>query len=395
MTIDIFWRLPTHGEPASLRRRDPFRGDWSPASDFAAPQHGLSGGRADGFTYADYLAEIARAAEISGFQGGLIPSFPMTDEPWAISSFLARETSTFRFMIAFQPGFLNPVTAARMTASLQRATGGRALFNVITGGGGPAQLWWGDSVGHDDRYTRTTEFLDVLRGIWNGGPFDYDGKFYRVENAGLPQPLSQEAFPEIYFSGSSDAALVSASKHADFYLSWLEPFAQLKEKFDRVKEKTAALGRKIRCAVRVDIIARPTEEEAWDEIRRGFDNLPPEKLAALKRRAEGGGDSVGAARQGGFRPQTINSYRDFIIEPNVWSGFSLLRGGQTNGIVGSYEQVAERLDDLVRLGADAFILASTPHLEEAYRVGEEVLPLVRGHTSTGAAAPDFKTAAVG
>jgi len=63
----------------------------------------------------------------------------------------------------------------------------------------------------------------------------------------------------------------------------------------------------------------------------------------------------------------------------VWSGFNLLRGGQTQGIVGSYEQVAERLDDLVRLGADSFILASTPHLEEAYRVGEEVLPLVRGH----------------
>ncbi|HEY8355722.1 MAG TPA: alkanesulfonate monooxygenase, partial [Methylophilaceae bacterium] len=73
-----------------------------------------------------------------------------------------------------------------------------------------------------------------------------------------------------------------------------------------------------------------------------------------------------------------------IIEPNVWSGFSLLRGGQTNGIVGSYEQVAERLDQLVQLGADAFILASTPHLEEAYRVGEEVLPLVRGDTSAPA-----------
>ena len=87
---------------------------------------------------------------------------------------------------------------------------------------------------------------------------------------------------------------------------------------------------------------------------------------------------MGASRQGANRPQTINSYRDLIIEPNVWSGFSLLRGGQTNGIVGSYQQVAERLDQLVELGADAFILASTPHLEEAYRVGEEVLPLVRG-----------------
>lgn len=381
MSIDIFWRLPTHGEPSSHRSRKPFRGDWFPGDD-SRRQTGLSTGD-DGFTYADYLAEIARAAEISGFQGGLIPSFPMTDEPWVISSVLARETKTFRFMIPFQPGFLNPVVAARATASLQRATGGRALYNVITGGGGPQQLWWGDSVGHDDRYGRTTEFLDILRGVWRGGPFSYHGRFYQVENAGLADPLSKEAFPEIYFSGSSDAALASASKHADYYLTWLEPFAQLREKFARVKERTDALGRKVKCAIRVNIIARPTEEEAWNEVRRGFENIDPAVLAAHARR-NAATESVGARRQQALRPTTINSYKDLIIEPNVWSGFNLLRGGQTQGIVGSYEQVAERLDDLVQLGADAFILASTPHLEEAYRVGEEVLPLVRGKAGTQA-----------
>ncbi|HEX5361892.1 MAG TPA: LLM class flavin-dependent oxidoreductase [Fluviicoccus sp.] len=377
MTIDVFWRIPTHGEPASHRSRTPHRGDWFPGND-NLQRAGLSAGD-NGFSYIDYLAEIARAAEISGFQGGLIPSFPMTDEPWVISSFLARETSTFRFMIPFQPGFLNPVTAARMTASLQRATGGRALYNIITGGGGPQQLWWGDSVGHDDRYTRTTEFLDILRGVWRGGPFSYNGKFYQVENAGLPALLSEEDFPEIYFSGSSDAALQSASKHADYYLTWLEPFAQLKEKFQRVRERTDALGRQIKCAVRVDIVARPTEEEAWREIRRGFEQLSPEVVANFQR-AQDGSESVGASRQRALRPDRVASYKDLIIAPNIWSGFNLLRGGQTMGIVGSYEQVAERLDELVQLGADAFILASTPHLEEAYRVGEEVLPLVRGRT---------------
>jgi len=380
MTIDIFWRIPTHGEPSSHRSRQPFRGDWFPGND-SQHQAGLAGSSADGFSYIDYLAEIARAAEISGFQGGLIPSFPMTDEPWVISAALARETKTFRFMIPFQPGFLNPVVAARMTASLQRATGGRALYNVITGGGGPSQLWWGDSVAHDDRYTRTTEFLDVLQGVWKGGPFSYQGKFYQVEDAGLPDPLSREEYPEIYFSGSSDAALASAAKHADYYLSWLEPLGALAEKFSRAKERTATLGRKNKCAVRVDIIARPTEEEAWREVRRGFENIDPAVLRQYKARLENT-ESAGAARQRNFQPKTVNSYRDLIVEPNIWSGFNLLRGGQGQGIVGSYEQVAEKLDQLVQLGTDAFILASTPHLEEAYRVGEEVLPLVRGKSST-------------
>lgn len=378
MSIDVFWRIPTHGEPGSHRARDPFRGDWFPGNDNKTLS-GLGGGGEDGFTYIDYLAEIARAAEISGFQGGLIPSFPNTDEPWVISAFLARETKNFRFMIPFQPGFLNPVVAARMTASLQRATGGRALYNVITGGGGPSQLWWGDPVKHDDRYGRTTEFLDVLKGIWAGGPFSYNGQFYQVEDAGLPDPLSKEEYPEIYFSGSSDAALTSASKHADYYLSWLEPLDLIKEKFARVKERTDHLGRKIKCSIRVDIVARPTEEEAWREVSRGFENIPKEILNRYK--AQNAGDSVGANRQRGLRPQTINSYKDFILSPNIWTGFSLLRGGQTLGIVGSYENVAARLDELVQLGTDAFILASTPHLEEAYRVGEEVLPLVRGQSS--------------
>lgn len=376
MAIDFHWRLPTHGEPSSHRAREPYRGAW---------QFGNAGSQKPGLTqndehyqYIDYLAAIANAAETAGFQGGLIPSFPMTDEPWVISAFLARVTESFRFMIAFQPGFLNPITAARMAATLQRASGGRALFNVITGGGGPSQLWWGDSVPHDDRYTRTTEFLDVLRGVWQGGPFDYQGTFYQVKDAGLTDPLNKEDFPEIYFSGSSDAALASASKHADYYLSWLEPFAQIKAKFDSVKQRTDALGRKIKCAIRVDVVARATEEEAWREVRKGFEALTPAQVAAVKARGAQG-DSVGANRQGEFRPDAVTRFEDLIIEPNVWSGFNLLRGGQGNGIVGSYEQVAERLDQLVELGADAFILASTPHLEEAYRVGEEVLPLVRGH----------------
>ncbi|MDR1463209.1 MAG: LLM class flavin-dependent oxidoreductase, partial [Azoarcus sp.] len=143
MSVDIFWRIPTHGEPRHHRSRLPHRGDWFPG-DVA----GLASSGKDGYTYIDYLAEIAHAAEISGFQGGLIPTFPQTEEPWIIAPFLARETKTFRFMIPFQPGFQNPVLVARATASLQRATGGRTLYNIISGGGGPEQLWWGDAIAH-------------------------------------------------------------------------------------------------------------------------------------------------------------------------------------------------------------------------------------------------------
>lgn len=373
MAIDFFWRLPTHGCHSSIRRSSYDRGDWSPLQPGnIAP--GLTGdGGDDGFRYIDHLAEIAKAAEISGFQGGLIPSFPNTDDPWVISPLLAKETESFRFMIAFQPGFKNPVHAARQMASLQRASGGRLLFNIITGGGGPSQLWWGDTFAHDDRYGRTTEYLDIWKGLWANERFSYDGRFYQVRDAGLSDLLRAEDYPEIWFSGSSDAALRSASIHADYYLSWMEPFEQLREKFARVKERTAALGREQKCAVRVDVVARRTEEEAWRDVRIGFANVPE----AARARARQAGDSVGAQRQASVaRGGSTGDFDDLIVGPNLWGGFNLLRGGPGIGIVGNYEQCAEQLDRLIAVGADGFILAGTPHLEEAYQVGEEVLPLL-------------------
>jgi alkanesulfonate monooxygenase len=170
------WRIPIHGCKGDIATPHYTRGTWGPEQP-AYPYH-------------DYLLEVARAAEISGFDGALIPSFPDSEDPWVIASSIARHTKTLRFMIAYQPCWLDPMYAAKMSASLQRLSGGRLLFNIITGGGGPQQLWWGDRIAHDDRYTRTTEFLDVLKGVWNGGPFSYNGKFFQIENAGLPAPLT-------------------------------------------------------------------------------------------------------------------------------------------------------------------------------------------------------------
>jgi alkanesulfonate monooxygenase len=381
MTVDVYWRLPMHGCKGEFGIGRANRGDWSdPTAGNLAPGYGVDGTR-DEYGFADHLGDIARAAEISGFYGGLLPSFPMTDDPWTIAPALARETKTFRFMIAFQPGFVNPVHAARLSASLQRASNGRLVYNIITGGGGPSQLWWGDRVAHDDRYARTSEFLDVLKGSW-AGSFTYKGRFYQVENGGLQAPLSEQPLPEIYFSGSSEAAIAAAGRHADYYLSHLEPLESLKPKLDRVRERTAKEGREARFSLRFDVLARPTPEEAWAEVARGWDTLSPAALARLNQTS---GDSVGFQRQRAFRPTTVAHYNDLHVDahigPALWGGFHLFRGGPPIGVVGSYEQAAEWLDRYLAAGIDSFILAGTPHLEEAYRVGEEVLPLVRGRVS--------------
>ena len=195
-----------------------------------------------------------------------------------------------------------------------------------------------------------------------------------MKGAGLPGPLAAQPFPEVYFSGSSPAAIDAAGRHSDYYLSWLEPFDSLREKFDGVRQHSQRTGRTPRFALRIDIVARKTEEAAWEEVRRGWEHVDPSAFVPHG----GPTDSIGAARSMSLRPQATRNYRDLEVSANVWSGFAHLRGGPAWGLVGSYEQVAERLDELQALGTDAFILASNPHLEEAYRVGEEVLPLLRG-----------------
>jgi alkanesulfonate monooxygenase len=376
LTLQFHWRIPIHGCKGDLAKPNYTRGTWGPLqAGNLAP--GLSRGEPDGIPYHDYLLEVARAAEIAGFDGALIPSFPDSEDPWVIASAIARRTKTLRFMIAYQPMWFDPLYAAKLSASLQRLSNGRLLFNIITGGGGPQQLWWGDRIAHDDRYVRTTEFLDVFKGVWNGGRFSYQGKFYRVEDAELPAPLTKQVWPELYFVGSSDAALAAQGKHADFDLTHLEPREKLRVKFARVKELASKDGRNVKPAVRFNIIARKTPEEAWNVVRRAWAAVDWDAVEA-RQRARGRGDAVGSFRAAPKRGQSVE---DLIVE-GLWAGFGTLGSqGSPLGFVGSYEQAAEVIDGFIQMGVRGFVLSSTPALEEAFRVGEEVLPLVKGYVA--------------
>jgi alkanesulfonate monooxygenase len=374
MTVEFYWRLPLHGCHGNLAK-GANRGDWETLRPGGiAP--GLRNGVPDGVPFIEHAAEIAKTAELAGFFGALVISFPNTEEAWAVSAALARETKALHFMIAFQPNFVHPVQAARAAATLQRATRGRVEWNVITGGGGPAQRWYGDYLPHADRYARTGEFLDVVAREFRGEPYDFCGRIFQVEGGGLPKPFSLERPPKIYLSGSSDNALAVATDHAEVLLNWLEPNEAVRENIARAREAGAKRDRALNYALRVEVLARPTEAEAWREIDRAWGKVDiagiPARFAAFA-----SAESVGAARQRGFRPETIRHWQDLKLSYNRWAGFTLLRGGPGIGLVGSYQQVAEGLQELIDLGVTTLVLAGTPHLEEAARIGEEVLPLLR------------------
>jgi alkanesulfonate monooxygenase len=377
MAVEFFWRIPTQGDGRSVGMAGWNRGDWTTST----PRHIAPDFRRevkDQSSYYDYLAQVARAAELSGFDGALVPSAWNSEEPFLLSILLAQQTTSFRLLPAFQPAFMEPVYAAKMAATFQRISKGRLEWNVISGGSPAAQKAHGDFLPHDERYDRTGEFLDVIAALWSGKPVRHYGKFYQVENEGLAAPLSGVRKPGIYFSGASDAGLAVAAKHADVYLMWLEPLDAVRKSIERLDALASAYERRPRYGIRVDIFARETEAEAWADARRLWDGLES-SAAHLGRHltSSKGGDSVGAERQAALRPSGAKRFEDYIISPNLWAGLGLIRPGPTIGIFGSYQQVAERLNEYIEAGVDHFILAANPHLEEAYRVGEEVLPLLR------------------
>lgn len=215
MSTEFFWRLPLGTDGPQLSTDKHNRGNPHPRAGHIAPGR-LANGEPDGFTYIDYIAQVAKAAELAGFEGALLPTGP---EPWVVAAALARETRRIRFLIAFQATWTLPAYAAQQAAILQNLSHGRLDWNIITGGNPVSQRANGDYLDHDRRYQRTGEFLDIIQGLWQNERFSYDGDIYQLENGALPPGLQQERKPGVYFSGFSDAALDVAARHADVYLN--------------------------------------------------------------------------------------------------------------------------------------------------------------------------------
>lgn len=363
--VEHFWRIVgSDGRRPGYGNGD--RGDVAPSAKAIA-------NGADGFDAIDYAAAVARAAELSGFYGALLPNSRQANETWLVSAALARETRKLHFLIAFQTGFIQPAYAAQMAATLQRITHGRVDWNIITGGDAAEQRAQGDFFAHDERYARTEDWLEALRKYWQSENGDHHGPFYRYEGGGLRGALRGQELPTIYFSGASDAALGVAAKVADVHLTWAEPPQQLREIVARLQDLAGAQGRRLRFGTRIDIIARDTEEEAWADVRKFAANI--EKTALARGAKRGAVDSHGRARQTALHRGTFDKVEDLLVSPNLWAGMNLL--GPVPALVGSYEQVAERLEEYQDIGLSTFILDGAPHLEEAFRVGQEVLPLLR------------------
>jgi alkanesulfonate monooxygenase len=352
----ILWFIPTHGDGRYL------------GTTIGARETDLA-----------YLTQIARAVDDMGYFGALLPTGRSCEDSWVVASALAALTQRMRFLVAVRPGLQTPSVAARMAATFDRLSNGRLLINVVTGGD-PVELK-GDGIyqGHAERYAVTSEFLAVWRRLMAGETVDFEGEHIRVEGSRLFFPPVQRPYPPLYFGGSSEPGMQVAGEHCDMYLTWGEPPAQVSEKLEQAHRIAAAKGRRLRFGIRLHVIVRETNAEAWAEADRLIRHVDDATIASAQQ-VFARMDSVGQQRMlrlhGGKRDR-------LEISPNLWAGVGLVRGGAGTALVGDPETVAARMKEYMALGIDSFILSGYPHLEESIRFAELVFPLLPLAEGTG------------
>ncbi|MFG6429397.1 FMNH2-dependent alkanesulfonate monooxygenase [Roseateles sp. LYH14W] len=357
--MKIFWFIPTHGDSRYLGSSRGAR-----VNDFA------------------YFKQIAIAADSLGYEGVLLPTGRSCEDSWVVAASLIDATRHLKFLVALRPGLVAPSQSARMAATLDRLSGGRLLVNLVTGGDPEELAGDGQFLGHAERYEQSAEFIriwrDLLTRSHTGEPLDYEGEHLSVKAGKVLYPPINTPYPPVFFGGSSGPAHDLAAEQVDTYLTWGEPPAEVEKKLLDVRERAAAKGRQLSYGIRLHVIVRETEDAAWRAATELLSELDEATVKAAQARFKTM-DSVGQRRMAelhGGQFDKNNVRAGLEISPNLWAGVGLVRGGAGTALVGSPQQVADRIKEYADIGLQYFILSGYPHLDEAHRFAELVFPLL-------------------
>ncbi len=355
--MKIFWFIPTHGDSRYL-------------------------GSAEGARVIDhnYLKQIAQAADNLGYEGVLIPTGRSCEDPWVVAASLLPVTTRLKFLVAVRPGLHQPALAARMAATFDRLSNGRLLINLVTGGDKAELEGDGVYLDHAARYEQSAEFIriwrEIIRNSFEGKSYDFEGQHLSVTGAKLLYPPVQKPHPPVYFGGSSPAAHDLAAEQVEAYLTWGEPPAEVAKKIADVRARAAKHHRTVKFGIRLHVIVRETDAEAWAAAESLISRLDDQTVATAQS-AFAKMDSEGQRRMAALHAGgTKRSRADLEVSPNLWAGVGLARSGAGTALVGDPKTVTARIKEYADLGIDIFVLSGYPHLEEAYRFAELVFPLL-------------------
>ena len=320
----------------------------------------------------DYNRKLAQIAEQSGFDYALSQirftagyGADNQHESVSFSHALLASTERLRVIAAVLPGPWNPALLAKQVATISHITNGRIDVNIVSGWfrgefSAIGEPW----LDHDERYRRSEEFIRAIRGIWTEDSFNLRGDFYRFTDYSM-KPKPQGGIPQVFQGGSSRAARDMASRVSDWYFTNGNTPEGLQKQVDdiRTKEQQFGKGWKTKIGINAFAIVRETEEEAKSTLKDIIDNAIPDAVKGFHHEVQNAGNAS-PEREGNWAKSTFED----LVQYN---------DGFRSNLIGTPEQVAERIINLKRAGADLILLGFLHFQEEVEYFGKHVIPLVR------------------
>jgi len=313
------------------------------------------------------VKRLAQRSEEIGYDITLIAELFMNDikgidapslDAWSTAAALAAVTERLELMVAVRPTFHEPAILAKQAANIDQISNGRLALNVVSS-------WWADEARrygihfeeHDDRYARTEEWLKVLNGAWTEPRFSHSGKHYKVDETVLePKPVRKPR-PPIYAGGESEAAKRLITRDCDAYVTHGDPVERVIPKVADIQQRRESLGfEPMLYGMAAYAIVRDTEADAQRELAR-ITNVSP-----------------GSPGYGNYQDWISHTRLDQQVS---LEDYSVSNRGLRAGLVGTAEQVAERILALEEAGVGLLLLQFSPQLEEMERFAETVIPLVK------------------
>ncbi len=322
----------------------------------------------------NYVSRLARRSEEIGYDLTLIAELNLNDikgqqaaslDAWSTAAALAAVTQRLELMVAVRPNFHLPALLAKQAANIDHISGGRLSLNVVSS-------WWADEAKqygvsfeqHDERYARTAEWLEVLDGVWSQERFSYDGRFFKTQNTALwPKPVSRPR-PVLYAGGESEAAKDLIARSCDAYVMHGDSPEIIRRRVEDLSARREKFGlARMQFGMAAYAIVRDTAEEAEAERRR---------ITNVQQSAAG-----------------YQNYQQWLagtkLEARVsLEDYSVSNRGLRAGLVGTAEQVEERIAEYSGAGVDLLLLQSSPQFEEMERFAEAVIRKTEVRVAAGA-----------
>ncbi len=312
----------------------------------------------------EYANRVAQRADALGFSTILVAELNLNDikgphapslEAWTTIAALAVTTKKIRLMAALRPGFRWPAITAKMAANIDRMSGGRFEINLVS-------AWWkeememyiGQWLEHSQRYRRSREFLQVMKGVWTEPTYSYNGEFYQTQNCVLePKPL-QAPWPPVYAGGESDEARNMIAAECDAYLMHGDSVEVMAQNIADMRIRRARFSEKpLRFGMAAYVICRDSETEAQEEL---------ERITRVREDLD-----------------SQHSFTDFITQSQLRTkldlkDYSVSNRGLRPNFVGTPGQIIGRIRDYEAVGLDLILIQCSPMLQELERIGGQILP---------------------